>query len=208
MRALWDQVFDDLFRLSSQYEHQNYRGLKPDEAVSLYVSTMDEGRSRELFTNMKKIYAAASMNFEALRKLVKKFCKGALARGDEMLTSSLLPELYSAPLMAYPTLEGHIETLRDSFMSMKDDEEETELDEDSVMHSIRQKASLATKESFDVKRRAGELSWLRDTLTKISPNEISRLVAHRGEMNVYIRVCQLGPLHYIITHDGVVSIAF
>ncbi len=185
MRALWDQIFDDLFRLSGRGEQQTHRGLKLDEAVSLYVSTMDESRSRDLFTTMKKVYAAASMNFEALRKLVKKFDKGALARGDDMLTSKLLPELYSAGLIAYPTLECHIETLRDSFLSTKD-EEETELEEDSIMYSIRQKASLSTKDSFDVKRRAGELSWLRDVLAKISPNEIPRLVAHRGEMTLQL----------------------
>lgn len=193
VRALWDQIFDDLFRLSGRGEQQNHRGLKLDEAVSFYVSTMDESRSRDLFTSMKKVYAAASMNFEALRKLVKKFDKGASARGDDMLTSTLLPELYSAPLMAYPTLEGHIETLRDSFLSMKD-EEETELEEDSIMYSIRQKASLATKDSFDVKRRAGELSWLRDMLAKISPNETPSLVAHRGEMNLHIQLCCIGSL--------------
>jgi hypothetical protein len=193
VRALWDQMFDDLFRMSSvgrregELHQSNHRGLKLDEAVALYVSTMEESRSRDLFTRMKKVYAAASMNFEALRKLVKKFDKGALARGDDMLTSTLLPELYSASLMAYSTLESHIETLRDSFMSMND-EEETELDEDCVMYSIRQKASLATKESFEVKRRAGELSWLRDMLAKISPNEIPRLVAHRGEMSVCIHL--------------------
>jgi hypothetical protein len=171
--------------MSDRGEQQSHRGLKLDEAVSLYVATMDESRSRDLFTSMKKVYAAASMNFEALRKLVKKFDKGALARGDDMLTATLLPELYSAGLMAYPTLEGHIETLRDSFLSMKD-EEETELEEDSIMYSIRQKASLATKDRFDVQRRAGELSWLRDMLAKIPPNELPRLVAHRGEMTLQL----------------------
>jgi hypothetical protein len=62
------------------------------------------------------------------------------------------------------------------------------------MYSIRQKASLATKDSFDVKRRAGELSWLRDMLAKISPNETPSLVAHRGEMNLHIQRCRIGSL--------------
>lgn len=171
VRLLWKKIFDDL------REEQNNRGLPSEEAIQLYASTMKEGRSRDLFTSVKKVHSSASMNVEALRKLVKKFDKGAMDRGDDMLTSNLIPELYSSPLMAYPTLEGHIETLRDSWV-VKDEEEE--MDDDSVMHSIRQKASLSTKESADVKRRADELSWLHDMLASIPSSEMPSIVAHRG----------------------------
>eukprot|EP00579_Thalassiosira_antarctica_P014719 CAMPEP_0201942440 /NCGR_PEP_ID=MMETSP0903-20130614/49045_1 /ASSEMBLY_ACC=CAM_ASM_000552 /TAXON_ID=420261 /ORGANISM="Thalassiosira antarctica, Strain CCMP982" /LENGTH=498 /DNA_ID=CAMNT_0048484831 /DNA_START=48 /DNA_END=1541 /DNA_ORIENTATION=- len=177
VRLLWEQIFDGLFRLSG-LEEQEHRGLPHDDAIQLYVSTMSESRSRDLFTSIKKIHSSASMNTEALRKLVKKFDKGAVDRDDDMLTSTLIPELYSAPFMAYPTLEGHIETLRDSLAV---EEEEEELDEDSVMHSIRQRTTLSTKDSTDVKRRADELSWLHDMLARSIPDsEIPRLVAHRG----------------------------
>mmetsp|Transcript_44552 Transcript_44552/g.93489 ORF Transcript_44552/g.93489 Transcript_44552/m.93489 type:complete len:536 (+) Transcript_44552:114-1721(+) len=175
-RLLWKQIFSDLFR-SSNFE-QEHRGLPHEEAIELYVSAMDEGRSRDLLTAIKKIHTSASMNAEALRKLVKKFDKGAVARGDELLTSTLIPELYSAPFMAYPTLEAHIETLRDSLVVA---EEEEELDEDSVMYSIRKKTILSTKDSADVKRRADEMSWLHDMLANGIPGSIiPSLVAHRG----------------------------
>lgn len=177
VRNLWVQIFDDLFRLSDQEGEQGHRGLPPDDAIKLYVSSMKENRSRDLFSSMKKIHSSASMNAEALRKLVKKFDKSALARGDDMLTSILLPELYSAPLVAYPTLESHIETLRDSVVV---NDEEEDLDEDSAMYSIRQKTSLSTQDSNAVKRRADELSWLHGMLANVPTSEIPSLVAHRG----------------------------
>ena len=182
VRVLWGKVFEDLF-MSSDRAEQLCRGLPLDKAISLYVSTLDESQSRDLLTTIKRIHSAASMNVEAFRKLLKKFDKGAIARGDDMLTSTLIPELYSAPLMAYPILEGHIETLRDS-LAVQDDSE-TELDDDSIMHSIRRKTALVTKDSADVRRRADELSWLHDMLANIPSSEIPRLVAHRGELDVH-----------------------
>jgi hypothetical protein len=182
VRVLWAKVFEDLF-MSSDKAEQLCRGLPLDKAISLYASTLDESRSRDLLTTIKRIHSAASMNVEAFRKLVKKFDKGAIARGDDMLTSTLIPELYSAPLMAYPILEGHIETLRDS-LAVQDDSE-TEVDDDSIMHSIRRKTALVTKDSADVRRRADELSWLHDMLANIPSSEIPRLVAHRGELGLH-----------------------
>ena len=41
-------------------------------------------------------------------------------------------------------------------------EEEEQLDKDSVLHSIRQRTTLSTKDITDLKRRANELSWLHD----------------------------------------------
>jgi hypothetical protein len=41
---------------------------------------MDESRSRDLLTTIKRIHSAASMNVKAFRKLVKKFDKGTIAR--------------------------------------------------------------------------------------------------------------------------------
>ena len=142
-----------------------------------YVATMSADQSRDLFATVKRLHSSAVMNAEALRKLAKKFDKRAVARGDSLLTSALLPQLYAAPFMAYTNLEGHIETLRDSLIV---EEEEDELIEDSEMHVIKQKATAATKDSMDVKRRAAELSWLHDMAGRIPEKELSCLVAHRG----------------------------
>ena len=211
VRVLWEKIFDDLFRMSSssssssssstnngkdnsttteQLTMHQCRGLPLDRAITLYVSTVEESKSRDVFTSIKRIHSLASMNVEALRKLVKKFDKGALARGDDMLTPTLIPKLYSSSIMAYPTLEGHIETIRDS-LSVEDYDTDDDLDDDevddddSVMLSIRRKTSLMTTDSTVVKRRAEELTWLHDMLSSFAASSdsspiLSRLVAHRG----------------------------
>jgi hypothetical protein len=61
----------DLCRLSGRDAEQANRGLPPKQAMWLYVSTLDEKLSRDLFCSMKKIHSSASINVEALRKLVK-----------------------------------------------------------------------------------------------------------------------------------------
>lgn len=201
LRVLWEKIFDDLFRMSSSSSTNNgndnsvteqlnmhqCRGLPLDRAITLYVSTVEESKSRDMFTSIKRIHSLASMNIEALRKLVKKFDKSALARGDDMLTPTLIPKLYSSSIMAYPTLEGHIEKLRDSLAEDYDTDDDPDDDEadddDSVMLSIRRKTSLMTTDSTVVKRRAEELSWLHDMLAGFASSDsplLSRLVAHRG----------------------------
>jgi len=72
VRLLWDTIFDGLFRQSERGDaEQANRGLPPKQAIWLYVSTLDEKLSRDLFCSMKKIHSSASINVEALRKLVK-----------------------------------------------------------------------------------------------------------------------------------------
>jgi hypothetical protein len=68
VRVLWAKVFEDLF-MSSDKAEQLCRGLPLDEAISLYASTLDESRSRDLLTTIKRIHSAASMNVEAFRML-------------------------------------------------------------------------------------------------------------------------------------------
>jgi len=112
----------------------------------------------------------------------QKFDKRAINRGDDMLTSTLLPDLYGSPIMGYPSLEEHIETLRDKLQPT--DGTDTEVDDDSIIRSIREdyktSQSHQTKDNADVKRRADELCWLRDMMANIPGSMIPRLVAHRG----------------------------
>ena len=56
--------------VSEDFEQEN-RGLPPDQAIRMYASTLNESKSRDLFTSMKKVHSSASINVEALRKLVK-----------------------------------------------------------------------------------------------------------------------------------------
>jgi len=117
-----------------------------------------------------------------LRKLVKKFDKGASARGDDLLTATLFPELYSACFMAYQSLEIYIDIMRDSLVVSEDEEEEEDIldDDEDNQYNFQQRFQ---KEVVVVRRRADELSWLHNTISTISClpfNLLSSLVAHRG----------------------------
>mmetsp|Transcript_9880 Transcript_9880/g.22494 ORF Transcript_9880/g.22494 Transcript_9880/m.22494 type:complete len:536 (-) Transcript_9880:230-1837(-) len=173
-RVLWEKVFGDLVR----HGCVNYRGLPFDEAIQTYANSVGERSTRDLFSVMKKIHMSSSMNVEALRKLVKKFDKGAESRGDDMLTPTLLPELYSSPIMACSTLEVHIETLRDRLTVEDNDESIAEDDTSSVMLEIQKK--VPSQDSVAVKRRAEEMQWLKNMVKTIPATVISSLVAHRG----------------------------
>ncbi|KAL7517226.1 hypothetical protein ACHAWX_002161 [Stephanocyclus meneghinianus] len=182
IKRFWKRIFDDVFSSSacSRSFEEEYRGIHSDKAIELYVSVMDEGRSRELFSFIKKLHSTAAMNCEALRKLVKKFDKGAIARGEEMLTSSFLHELYSSSFSNYPCLEGYIDALRDSLVASEGEDAEDE-DSDNENYSIQEKVSSSYRnDTTAVKRRAEELTWLKTMLASIPPMDLSALVAHRG----------------------------
>lgn len=186
IKSLWKQIFADLFTLSRQDENM-LRGLPHEDAVQLYLDTMGEKKSRDLLATIKKLHSNASMNLEALRKLVKKYDKQATARGDDILTTILLPELYSSAIMDAPMLERYIDLLRDKLV-VSDEEEEESLDE--YMSSIKQKTQTqltsSAKDALGVQRRASEMFWLHDLFTnKISQDDIPMLVAHRGEMRMH-----------------------
>ena len=180
VRDLWQMIFADLFRLS-QRDVNVLRGLPHEDAVELYLATMSDKKSRDLLTTIKRLYSNASMNLEALRKLVKKYDKHCIARGDDILTNSLLPELYSSSVMDASVLVRYIEILRDKLVMSEEEEEEESLDE--YMSSIREKTQLknSANDSLD-ERRASEMFWLHDLfMNKIPKCNIPMLVVHRGE---------------------------
>lgn len=185
-RELWQQIFSDLFR-SSEHDLNALRGLPHDDAVQLYLSTMSEKRSRDLLTTVKRLHSNASMNGEALRKLVKKYDKQATARGDDILTTSLLPELYSSPVMDAPALERYIEILRDELVGSEEEEEQS-LDEYMTSIKVKTELSSSSKDAQDVQRRASEMFWLHDLIeNKIPQAYTPMLVAHRGENSWLVR---------------------
>ena len=180
LRIVWEQIFSDLFRYSGQ-DQNSLRGLPHEDAVQLYILTMSEKRSRDLLAKFKQLHSNSTMNGEALRKLVKKYDKHARERGDDILTVSLLPLLYSAPVMDASSIEKYIETLREKLV-VSDDEDEESLDE--YMSLIRNKTRFTSnsKDAFDVQKRADEMFWLHDLIqNKVPPANIPMLVAHRGE---------------------------
>lgn len=203
LKFLWKRIFDDVFSSSSALTRhhksngnpfvnndvhddfgfatkfeEEHRGLPNDRAIQLYVTTMEEIRSIELFAYMKKLHSAAAMNGEALRKLVKKFDKGALARGDDLLTSAMFPDLYSASFMSYRSLDNYIGMMRDTLGVSEEDEETTAEDEnEDTLNSFQRKHR---NDDVVIQGRSDELSWLHNTLARLPYLMLTSLVAHRG----------------------------
>jgi glycerophosphoryl diester phosphodiesterase len=161
--------------ISSSTLHEEYRGVQSDHAIELYAKSMGESRSGELFSMIKRLHNTAAMNTEALRKLVKKFDKGAEPRGDEVLSSTLLQELYCSSFSSFQCLEVYIEILRDSLVESDEEASEDE-DTESDVHSVQQKGVF--NDSSDVKRR--EMVWLKSMIASIPKCVCEALVAHRG----------------------------
>jgi hypothetical protein len=94
MTELWSEVFD---RVTSGFD-ANERGLRPVVALRLYHDTMGMHETQRLIDNYSEARTSCIANWEALRKLVKKFDKQAMEHGREMLSQRLLPLLYASTL--------------------------------------------------------------------------------------------------------------
>ena len=137
--AAWATVF----RAISQIPQA--RGAQLETALRLYTPTVGITASQDMLVFLKGVHSAATLNVEALRKLVKKFdkkitvlqgCDRAtsvpslndnapyLHNGDSIpLCEALLPELYSAVFtIGIATLRTCIDILRELLDDDYDDD--------------------------------------------------------------------------------------
>ena len=169
--TLWRKLFAAL------HNHPEARGARIEDALNLYVSVEDVDAGQDLLASARNIYSAADVNAEALRKLIKKFDKHALERGDNLLSPSLLPELYTSSFSSsLKSLECNIDTLRRLTSEVAGDSSGWEAD--SETNSERSK-----QDEESVKKRADEFQWLNDTVSSICPSNLPHVVAHRGFHN-------------------------
>ena len=88
------------------------RGAQLTTALKLYTPTVGITASQDLLSQLKEIHSAASLNSEALRKLVKKFDKQSTT--NQCLSEVLLPKLYTSSfVIGLSLVEQSIELLRD-----------------------------------------------------------------------------------------------
>ena len=168
---LWREVFAAL------HNRADARGSRLDDALTLYVSIEGVSAGQDLLASIRAIYSAAEVNVEALRKLVKKFDKRAIERGDNLLTPKLLPELYASSFFtSIPSLSNNIDSLRKLTCVIPVDE--SGWDADSEAASERSK-----HDEESVQRRADESQWLRNMVASIPPSDLPHIVAHRGFHN-------------------------
>ena len=175
----WRSVFEGISDLPQA------RGAELSTALKLYVATVGISISRDMLVFLKSIRSNATVNSEALRKLVKKFDKNT----DTKLSARLLPELYATAFtMGQNSLDLAIDVLRElledgSNYCSDHDESDSELEvEPRCKSSVRHlKYSWnETKEDQVVSRRADEVRWLQRTTSTIPPTSLKHIVAHRG----------------------------
>jgi hypothetical protein len=93
-KELWERIFKTVAEKCLPI----LRGAHPGNALKAYVENSDPDTAQDTLARMNKLHAAASINTEALRKLVKKFDK--YRNESENLSLILLPALYTSSLYA------------------------------------------------------------------------------------------------------------
>ncbi len=187
---IWQKVFAEV-AANDDGADSMVRGAHPGNAIKFYVDLKNsEGstEAQELLSQMKLVYRAASVNSEALRKLVKKFDKH---RQGRQLSSTLLPLLYTSALYSGQNmLQDSIGLLRE-LIEYDGVESNTDDDMDGLIRShedrpfqamIRRDSESRHRESVDI--RMMEFNWLKSLVRSIPSNDLlPKLVAHRGFHN-------------------------
>jgi len=155
--TLWNGIYSDI------RDDSEARGAPPSVALSLYAEQAGKKSTREVLVRLKQIQEAAMMNSEALRKLVKKHDKYST---DQQLSSSLIPLIYTSNFAI-----GRAQLLDDIALIRQ------------VLEGDDSSSSSSSVESFHqqiVQGRQSELEWLNRVTQSLEPEELDRLVAHRG----------------------------
>eukprot|EP00531_Pseudo-nitzschia_arenysensis_P018174 CAMPEP_0116119328 /NCGR_PEP_ID=MMETSP0329-20121206/2577_1 /TAXON_ID=697910 /ORGANISM="Pseudo-nitzschia arenysensis, Strain B593" /LENGTH=583 /DNA_ID=CAMNT_0003613011 /DNA_START=226 /DNA_END=1974 /DNA_ORIENTATION=+ len=188
---IWQTVFAEV-AANDDGADSIVRGAHPGNAIKFYVDLKNSkggNEAQELLSEMKLVYRAASVNSEALRKLVKKFDKH---RQGRQLSSTLLPLLYTSALYSGQNMiQDSIGLLRE-LIEYDGAESNTDDDMDSLIQShkdrpfqalIRRDSETRHKESVDI--RMMEFNWLKSLVRSIPPQGLlPKLVAHRGFHNI------------------------
>lgn len=186
---IWQKLFAEI--AASGDDENMVRGAHPGNAIKLYVDLMhDKGgnEAQELLSQMKLVYRAATVNSEALRKIVKKFDKH---RQGRELSSKLLPLLYTSSLYSGQNMiSDSIGLLRELIdgdydelsIAADDDEDKYMKGERPFKSLVRQNSEMRHLESRDV--RMMEFNWLKSLVRSIPQVDLlPKLVAHRGFHN-------------------------
>ena len=193
---IWTTVFEEV-AASDDGADPIIRGAHPGSAIQFYVDLKHDKEgdieAQELLSKMKLVFRAASINSEALRKLVKKHDKHNKAN---QLSSMLLPKLYTSPLYSGQNmLQESIDLLRellegDEFEGITT-EDEADIDMDTLIasHNDQPFKAITRRDSDAVHREArdlrmNEFNWLKSLVRSIPAQELlPRLVSHRGFHN-------------------------
>ena len=162
------ELWDDIFQAVAQRDPSHLRGARPGNALQAFVDTTHPEKVQVVLTRMDQLHRTASVNTEALRKLIKKHDKHL---DKESLSLSLLPVLYTSSLYSSQNMLqdgiGLVRGLLDEVVTS------------SITPMIRQDSESQHQKS--VEARMDELDWLKRLVKSIPQEELlPRLVAHRG----------------------------
>jgi len=180
-KATWREVLEEASRDFSKSTHSCWqtvfegvspipqaRGASLETALRLYTPTVGTTASQDLLVFLKGIHSAAEVNSEALRKAVKKFDK----QSNRSLSDILLPELYcSIVAVGQSSVKMAIDVIRD-LLDCADDT--------GVSKQYSHIQSDSWNEDEALTRRADELQCLTNFTSRISPEDMPYVVAHRG----------------------------
>ena len=171
-REVWEHVFQTV----AEKDPENVRGSHPGNALKSYIENVLPEKSQDLLTRMGQIHRAASVNIEALRKLVKKFDKHFK---DAQLSLKMLPTLYTSSLYT----SQHM--LSDGIGLVRELIEEGKEGSQSFKSMIR--SDSEAQHQIAVNMKMEELNWLKRLASSITDEELGRLVAHRGFHHIHDR---------------------
>jgi glycerophosphoryl diester phosphodiesterase len=172
-RAARKGIWDHIFQVVAQKDPSSLRGSHPGSALKVFVDNTHPDKVHEILSRMDKVHRTASVNSEALRKLVKKHDKHVSVNleGDDLSVSlQLLPTLYTSSLYSSQSmLQEGIGLVRDLL---------DEAFSSDSMRMVRLNSEQEHKRSVEV--RMDEHDWLKRLVKSIPENLLPNLVAHRG----------------------------
>lgn len=160
---LWNEVYSEI------QHHPDARGAPSSVALVLYSQVAGKEVTQELLVRMKQIHEAASLNLEGLRKLVKKYDKH-ITEDQQQLSSILIPLIYTSNFaLGRAQLLNDISLLREVLKG-----------DDSMNNSTHADKEERNYHELIVHGRMSELEWLKRLTESLEPDDLARLVAHRG----------------------------
>jgi len=172
-QAARNKLWNHVFSVVAEKNHpDSFRGTNPGNALRLYVDSVHPDKAQGLLLRMTQIHRAASINSEALRKLVKKHDK----KLSDRLSLSLLPLLYAS------SLYGCQSTIQDGIGLVR---ELLDINAASDDHNVMFRNDSDAHHAAAVELIFEEHDWLKRLAESIPQHDfLPRLVAHRGFHNI------------------------
>uniref|UniRef100_A0A7S1BC57 GP-PDE domain-containing protein n=1 Tax=Corethron hystrix TaxID=216773 RepID=A0A7S1BC57_9STRA len=160
-----EKMWSDIFAAIAA-EKETYVSL-PRDVLEIYVRCQDRDKVYELLQFLGQLGKNIQLNFDSLRKLLRKFDKKA--HNVLHVSSELLPNLYSSNFVTGKfAIESSLDVIRDFL----------ELDDVASSHSAPPDVDVPIVPSLAAKK--DEMDWFRENVKKSDSKEMKTVVAHRG----------------------------